>query len=1064
MTRKLILFLSAAAVSFTLFHSASGQTIKVDSETISGLSARNIGSATMSGRVTSIDGVQEGQRLTVYIGAASGGVWKSVNGGTTFKPVFDKQPVQSIGAITIDPKDPKTIWVGTGEAWTRNSTSIGDGVYKSVDGGENWTNMGLRDSERIAKIIVDPKNTNTIYVCVPGKLWSDGDERGLYKTTDGGNHWNRILKGSNLSTGCSMISIDEKNPRIIYAGFWDFRRKGWTFRSGGDGPDAPSASGLFKSTDGGANWTELTEINAKGLPSKPFGRIAVAVAPSKPDVVYAFIEAAPPKNGLYRSNDGGKTWTALDRSQNMLWRPFYFANLIVDPKDENKIYKPDGSLIASNDGGESFSNISGGAHGDFHDVWINPNNTDNLITGDDGGVWYSYDGGNRWWKANNLPISQFYHVSLDMDMPYHVYGGLQDNSSWVGDSAYPGGITNDRWENVYGGDGFWVFADTSDNDYVYAESQGGYIGRINRKTLESRGIQPLPLYKEGKLRYNWNTPIHMSPTQKGVIYIGSQFLFRSRDHGQTWERISPDLTTNDPEKQKQEQSGGVTVDNSSAEMHTTIFAISDSPKNPNLIWVGTDDGNVQLTRDGGKTWKNVVGNIKGLPKNAWVTTIDAGHFDQGTAYATFDLHTFGDMRPYVYKTTDFGQTWTQIVAPNGPVRGYAHVVKEDLVNRNLLFVGTELGLWVSLDGGRQWAQYKGGQFPNVAVRDLAIHPRDHDLVIATHGRGIWIIDDITPLRALTPEMLAKEAAFIEARPTVQRLPAFGGWVNGDAAFSGPNPTDEAVITYYQQKRHIFGDLKIEILDPSGKVLTTIPTSKRRGLNRATWSMRLKAPRVPTAASAAFGAAFGPRVLPGTYTVRMTKDKNVYTTKLEVTADPRSKHTALDRKAQFDLALKLYGELGDMTYAVDRINGVRLGLDARGARLPAGDPLAKRLHDASARVDELRKKIVATKEGGMITGEERLRENLADLYGNVINYEGRPAQTQVQRTDAIARELADVMRDFDAWLAKELPGINAALVAKQLPPISALTREEWEKISRSSGSMPDGFPARERDDH
>ncbi len=508
----------------------------------------------------------------------------------------------------------------------------------------------------------------------------------------------------------------------------------------------------------------------------------------------------------------------------------------------------------------------------------------------------------------------------------------------------------------------------------------------------------------------------------------------------------------------------MTVDNSSAEMHTTIFAICESPKNPNLIWVGTDDGNVQVTRDGGKTWKNVVGNIRGLPKNAWVTTIDAGHFDQGTAYATFDLHTFGDMRPYVYKTTDFGQTWTQIVAPTSAVRGYAHVVKEDLVNRNLLFVGTELGLWVSLDGGRQWAQYKGSEFPNVAVRDLAIHPREHDLVVATHGRGIWIIDDITPLRALTPDMLAKEAAFIEARPTVQRIPAGGGWVNGDAAFTGPNPTDEAVITYYQQKRHIFGDLKIEILDPSGKVLTTIPTSKRRGLNRATWSMRLKAPRVPTAASAAFGAAFGPRVLPGTYTVRMTRDKNVYTTKLEVTADLRSKHTALDRKAQFDLATKLYGELGDMTYAVDRINGVRLGLDARAARLPAGDPLAKRLHDASAQVDELRKKIVATKEGGMITGEERLRENLADLYGNVINYEGRPSQTQVQRTDAIAHELADVMRDFDAWLAKELPGINAALVAKQLPPITVLRREEWEKVSSSSGSMPDGFPARERDDH
>jgi photosystem II stability/assembly factor-like uncharacterized protein len=1016
---------------------------KFDSETISGLGARNIGSATMSGRIAAIDAVQEGQRLTVYIGAASGGVWKSLNGGSTFKPVFDKQPVQSIGAVTIDPKNPKVIWVGTGEAWTRNSTSVGDGVYKSTDGGENWTNMGLKDSERIAKILVDPSSTNTVYVCAPGKLWSDSDERGLYKTIDGGKTWTRILKGPNASTGCSMISMDKQDPQTIYAGLWDFRRKGWTFRSGGEGPNAFSGSGFFKSTDGGASWTELDEKSAKGLPSKPWGRIAVAVAPSKPTTVYAFIEAEMPKDGLYRSDDGGKTWRQLDRSQNMIWRPFYFANLIVDPKDENKIYKPDGSLIASNDGGQSFSNISGGAHGDFHDVWINPNNTDRLITGDDGGVWYSFDGGNRWWKGNNLPVSQFYHVSVDMDMPYHVYGGLQDNSSWIGDSAYPGGITNDRWENIYGGDGFWVFADPSDNDYVYAESQGGYIGRVNRKTHEARGIQPLPEYKEKKLRYNWNTPIHVSPTQNGTIYLGAQFLFRSRDHGQTWERISPDLTTNDPEKQKQEESGGITVDNSSAEMHTTIFSICESPKNPNLIWVGTDDGNVQITRDGGKTWKNVVGNIKGLPKSAWVSSIEAGHFDEGTAYATFDLHTFGDMRPYVYKTTDFGQTWTAIVA-TGNVLGYAHVVKEDLVNKELLFVGTELGLWVSLDGGRQWAQYKGGDLPSVAVRDLAIHPRDKDLVIATHGRGIWIIDDITPLRALTPENLEKEAAFVEARPTVQRVPAGGGWVNGDAVFTGANPTDEAVITYYQQKRHIFGDLKIEVFDESGKLLSTVPSSKRRGLNRAVWSMRLKAPRVPTAASAAFGAATGPRVLPGSYTVKMTKDKNVYTTKLQVMTDPRSQHTLEDRRAQFDLSMKLYNLLGDMTFAVDRINGVRLALDRAAAKLSAKDPLVARLRAASAQVDELRRKIVATKEGGAITGEERLRENLADLYGNVNGYEGRPAQTQVERTDAIARELADIVRDFDAWLAKEMPGINSSLTAKQLGAITPLTRREWEK--------------------
>ncbi len=1026
-----------------LAQQAASPQVKVDSETISGLGARNIGSAAMSGRIAAVAAVHEGARLTVYVGAASGGVWKSVNGGTTFKPVFDKQPVQSIGAIAIDPKNPKVIWVGTGEAWMRNSVSIGDGVYKSVDGGENWTNLGLKASEHIAKILIDPTETNTVYVCAPGSLWSDSDARGVYKTTDGGRTWTKILQGANLSTGCSLMSMDPANPKTIYAGMWDFRRRGWTFRSGGDGPTAPSGSGLFKSADGGATWTELTAASASGLPAKPWGRVAVAVAPSKPDVVYAFIEATLPHNGLYRSDNGGRTWQALDRSQNMIWRPFYFANLIVDPKNENRIYKPDGGLIVSTDGGKSFSGISGGAHGDFHDVWIDPDNTDHLITGDDGGLWYSYDAGNKWWKADNLPVSQFYHVSVDMDRPYHVYGGLQDNSSWVGSSEYPGGITSHQWENMYGGDGFWMFVDPTDPTYLYAESQGGEIGRVNRKTLEARNIKPLPRYAEGKLRFNWNTPIHVSPTQNGTIYIGAQFLFRSRDYGQTWERISPDLSTNDPAKQQQEQSGGVTVDNSAAEMHTTIYAIGESPRNPNVVWAGTDDGNLQVTRDGGKTWTNVVGNIPGLPKNAWVSSVEAGHFDPGTVYATFDLHTFGDMRPYAYKSTDYGATWTALVAPDSPVRGYAHVVKEDLVNRDLLFLGTEFGLWVSLDGGKQWAHYKGGDLPSVAVRDLAIHPRDHDLVIATHGRGIWIIDDITPLRALTPAMLASAAAFLPARPTVQHVSASGGWANGDAAFVGPNPPDDAVITYYQRKRHIFGDMKIEVFDPNGRSLGTVPTSKRRGLNRVTWSMRLPPPRVPTAASAAFGAAFGPRVLPGTYTVRMTKDTSVYATQLQIVADPRSTHTPEDRRAELDLALRLSAILADMTFAVDRINGVRQALDARAAALPARDALGTRLRAASATVDGLRRRIVATKEGGMITGEERLRENLADLYSNVVFYDGRPSQAQVERADAIARELTDVVREFDAWTARELSGLNSALTRKHLEPIPLLTREQWE---------------------
>ena len=1030
---------------------ASQQPVKVDSETISGLGARNIGSAAMSGRVAALAAVHEGSRLTVYVGAASGGVWKSVNGGTTYKPVFDKQPVQSIGAIAVDPKNPQVVWVGTGEAWTRNSVSIGDGVYKSSDGGDNWTNVGLKESERVAKILVDPTESNVVYVCVPGKLWSDSDVRGVYKTTDGGKSWTRVLKGANTSTGCSMLSLDPQNPKTIFAGMWDFRRKGWTFRSGGDGPAAASGSGLFKSTDGGASWTELDDKSAQGLPSKPWGRIAVSVAPSKPNVVYAFIEAAVPKNGLYRSEDGGRTWEARDRSQAMIWRPFYFANLIVDPKNENRLYKPDLNLVVSNDGGSSFSNISGGAHGDFHDVWIDPQSPDHLITGDDGGVWYSYDAGNKWWKGDNLPISQFYHVSVDMDRPYHVYGGLQDNSAWVGESQYPGGITNSRWENMYNGDGFWIFVDPLDPDYIYAEYQGGEIGRVNRKTHETRNIKPLPGYKEGKLRFNWNTPIHLSPTRKGTIYLGSQFLFRSRDFGQTWERVSPDLTTNDSTKQQQEQSGGVTVDNSAAETHTTIYAIAESPKNPAVIWAGTDDGNLQVTRDGGKTWTNVVANVRGLPANAWVSSIEAGHFDEGTVYASFDLHTFGDMRSYAYKSTDFGKTWSPLVGAESPVRGYAHVIKEDLVNRDLLFLGTELGLWVTLDGGKQWAHYKGGDLPAVAVRDLAIHPRDDDLVIATHGRGIWIIDDIRPLRALTPAMLTATAGFLQVKPAVQRMPAFGGWANGDATFVGPNPPDEAVITYYQRRRHIFGDLKIEVFDQAGKLVGTVPSGKRRGLSRVTWSMRLKAPTVPPAASASFGAAFGPRVLPGTYTVRMSKDKDVFTTRLQVVADPRARYPLADRQAQFALALKLSGLLGDMTFAVERMNGVRQALDDRAAKLPSGDSLAARLNAASSAVDLLRKKIVATKEAGMITGEERLCENLADLYGNVaVFYEGRPTQTQVERGDAIARELADVVRDFDAWTGRELPGLNAALAAKRLESIRVLSREQWEAKAAAGG--------------
>jgi photosystem II stability/assembly factor-like uncharacterized protein len=1007
---------------------------RFDAGTISGLGARNIGSATMSGRVAAIDAVVEKDGKTLlFVGAASGGVWKSTDGGTTFKSVFDKEPVQSIGAIAIDHNNTNTVWVGSGEAWTRNSVSVGNGIYKTTDGGETWANVGLPNSERVSKIIIDPKSSDTVYACVPGKLWSDSADRGLYKTTDGGKSWSLVLKGTNLSTGCSMISMDPKDSNVLFAGLWDFRRKGWTFRSGGSGPDAPSGSGLFRSADGGKTWTEVTDAANKGFPKKPYGRIAVTIAPSDPKIVYAFVEST--ESALFRSDDGGKTWDKRDKSNFMVWRPFYFANLIVDPTNPDRVFKPDLGLIMSNDGGKSFAGVGGGTHGDHHTVWIDPTNPQHVFTGDDGGLWQSFDGGNKWWKQNNLPVSQFYHVSVDSADPFQVYGGLQDNSSWVGQSEYPGGIENSQWENMYGGDGFWMFADPSDQDYLYAEYQGGNIGRVNRHTHQIRGIQPTANLHE-KLRWNWNAPIALSPNEKGTIYIGAQFLFRSRDHGQTWDRISPDLTTNDPQKQKQEESGGVTVDNSSAEMHTTIYSISESPKQAGLIWVGTDDGNVQLTRDGGKAWENVTKNV-GVPAASWVSWVQASGFDAGTAYAAFDRHTFGDTAPYIYKTTDFGKTWHALVSPqaNMGLRGYVHVIKEDTKKADLLYAGTEFGLWISNDGGAHWAQFKGSDFPAVAVRDLAIQDRDASLVLATHGRGMWVIDDLTPLRALDAKTMDSEATFLPVKSIQQRINAYGGWANGDAVFSGANPKAGADIAYYQKARHLFGKLKIEVLDAKGNVIDTLPASVRRGINHVYWGMRVKPPRVPPAAQVAFNSTQGPRVPPGTYTVRMTKGKETYTTKIDVGLDRRATYSAADRQAQYDAALRVRDLFGEMSDLVAKVNAVRAQINADMPKLQGNDAARKQLAAVNDRADQIRKKIVATKEGGAITGEERLREHTDNLYGAIMSYDGKPADYQLARIDVLKRELDEVAADFGKFQQTDLPKANDALKGAKLEPLA-----------------------------
>jgi photosystem II stability/assembly factor-like uncharacterized protein len=1010
-----------------------------DSAAVSGLGVRNIGSATMSGRIAAVTGRQEADgKVTLLIGSASGGVWKSEDSGTTFKPVFDHEPVKSIGAVALDPTNKEVMWVGSGESWTRNSTSLGNGVYKSTDGGETWTNMGLPASERISRIIVHPKNGNIVYVCAPGRLWSDSPDRGLYKTTDGGQTWSLVLKGANLSTGCSSVAMDPSNPEHLLAGTWDFRRKPYEYRSGGDGPDKPSGSRFAESRDGGRTWTYLSAENRKGLPGYPWGRLEIAFAPSNPKRIYAFIEN--PRPALFVSDNGGQTWEERDRSQGMVWRPFYFARLVVDPKDPDRVFKMGYSITVSEDGGKSFSNAAGGSHGDWHDIWIDPANTKYIAGGDDGGLWYTFDGGNRWWKANNLPVSQFYHVSTDNKDPYQVYGGLQDNSSWVGDSEYPGGITNNRWENLYGGDGFWAFADPSDANYAYAEAQGGHIGRVNRKTLEQRDIQPKGGYKE-KLRYNWNTPIALSPNELGTIYIGSQFLFRSRDHGVTWDRISPDLTTNDPIRQRQEESGGITVDNSSAETNTTIYSISESPLAAGQIWVGTDDGNIQLTRDGGRGWTNLTPAL-GMPAGNWISWVEASRFNPGVAYVTDDRHQYGDFNPYLYRTADYGRTWQRLAGPETPgVRGYAHVIKEDRANPNILFMGTEFGLFVSLNAGQSWAQFKPNNFPDgVAVRDIALQPQKDDLVLATHGRGIWIVDDISPLRALSAQTLASNVALIPSAPIEQRIQGNGGWAEGDASFYGENPPSGATITYYQKARHVIGRMKLEILDAAGNIVDTIPASKRRGLNRVNWSMRTKPPQVPPAASLAGSSAFGERFLPGTYTVRLTKNGEVVNEPLTVTLDRRAKFTLADRQAQFAAVERVKGMFARMSKMVGQINAVRAGATQYAAAATAPADVKAAAAALSAKADELRKQIVATKEGGAITGEERLREHVDDVYGAINSVEDRPTDYQMARVDALDRELHDVEAQWAAFQAGDLAGFNAKLRAANLPPLNVASVE------------------------
>ncbi|MCC6460613.1 MAG: glycosyl hydrolase [Saprospiraceae bacterium] len=995
------------------------------------MEARAIGPAIMGGRITAIEGLNSDPR-TLYIGTAGGGVWKTRTGGYTFEPLFDKHP-QSIGAMAIDQQHPDTVWVGTGESNMRNSVSIGLGMYRSTDGGRNWVKRGLENSEHISKIILHPQNPNVLYVAVPGKLWSDSPDRGLYKTTDGGQTWEKILY-TDAKTGCADVLMDPRNPEVLWASMWQFRRTPYSFVSGGPG------SALFKSTDGGKTWRKLTQ----GLPTGEFGRIAMALAPSAPDNLLAIVESE--KTGLYISADGGENWKRQSSTDNVTARPFYFSTLVVDPYEPKRVYRPAFSLSISSDGGYSFSDASdagGWVHSDHHALWINPQNTHQMYLGTDGGVYTSLDRGVTWSHLNTLPVSQFYHVQVDNQVPYQVYGGLQDNGSWCGPSASPGGIENRDWDNVGGGDGFWVQPDDQDPDIVFSESQGGNISRLNRKTNQTQLVQPQARQGDPKLRWNWNTPVVKSPVNPKVLYIGAQFLYKTTDRGHSWSRVSPDLTTNDPGKQQQYASGGLTVDNSSAENHCTIFAIAPSPLDENLLFVGTDDGNIQRTVDGGKNWTDVTPNLPGIPRGTWVSSVESSRFTANTLYATFDNHAYGDTKPYVAKSTDQGKTWTAL--PLEGVQGFAHVIREDRVNANLLFLGTEFGLYLSNDGGASWILYKSGIPEYVAVRDIVIHPRTNDLVLATHGRGVYIVDDISPLRLLTPELLQRDAALLPVRPTPVSTGHYSQSFPSTGSYIGANSTEEAQVIYYLKNRVSTGDVTVDILDEKGNVLLTIPGSKRKGINVVPWSMRLKPPKAAKGVmvrgeAGVFAGAFGPLALPGRYGVRLNTPSGKDSATLVLVPDPLSPGVDLaGRKAVSDTLFQMVEELA---FLVAQVQNLKDSVQQRVGQVKSKS-LKTRLSNQAGRLDAMHKTLTETTVSSGITGEEKLRVFIGRLYVFTELSDLPPTASTLQRMRYLQTELqkekANAGRIFS-----ELKSLNADLQKEKLPAVVLLDKDAFLK--------------------
>ncbi len=866
-----------------LILSISGSAQELDLSKLENLNIRNVGPANMSGRITAID-VEVRNPKIMYVGAASGGVWKSENGGTAWEPIFDDQPTQNIGALAIDQTNPSVLWVGTGEGNPRNSMNLGMGVFKSIDGGTTWSHMGLEATKTIHRIIVDPRDGNTVYVGAMGDPFTPNSDRGLYKTTDGGKTWRKILYSNELS-GIADLIIDPSNPNKLFATLYEHRRTPYYFTSGGSG------SGLYMTNDGGENWKRIGE--QQGMLSGELGRIGLAIAQSDPDRIYAKVEAT--KNALYRSDDGGSSWVMInDNPRFTNNRPFYFQELAVDTKDPNRLYNIYQPLSVSYDGGKSFDPVpmipadeTKGVHADFHAFWVNPVDPEHFMIGGDGGIGITHDHGKSWYFPETIPVAQFYHINVDNDRPYNVYGGMQDNGNWSG-PGYTwkrGGIRTLYWQYLVGGDGFYIAPDLDDSRFGYGTSQNGNLYRYDKLTGYYVSIKPPQPNLETRLRFNWNAGFAKNPHDANSLYYGSQFVHVTKDKGATWELISPDLTTNNPAHQKPDY-GGLTLDVSGAEMYNSILSIAPSAVDENVIWVGTDDGQVQLTRDGGKTWKNLTNQIKGLPNEAWVAQIKASRYNAGTAWVVVNNYRKGDYSPYLFKTENYGRSWTRM-ADDSKVKGYALSVMQDPVEPNLVFLGTENGLWVSIDKGNSWVQFKNG-FPSVSTMDMTIQEPESALIVGTFGRAIWVLDDLLSLREVAGKRLNKGLAALPMNDAVQVKGLFINppgniWTGFHTTFEGENKVFQRteIPFYLSNSDNLKEPVKASIYDASGSLIKELTSSRKlvEGLNYMIWQLDEQS-------LSAQGQRKGIAVLPGDYKIVLSHVGNTDETMVKVIEDPR----------------------------------------------------------------------------------------------------------------------------------------------------------------------------------